>query len=461
MLRNNRAMNNVADNRDDNEYDDDEEASRTQMHHNAFISTEAPQLYTPGCPMFLSASSTRMDTFVFIHKWNIGQFSVHNELSQHGDALESKVFGSSDGNYLFKLKLFPGGKDEECKGFLSLFLQIMKCPMPKLRFRVNFYLDTTDGPRGCALNKNVVSINKGGLVTASKFYSMETLKNRPAVYLPNDTLTIGVELTVFGDMQSLNVNIDDGEEEALSPKQEQLETWSPGSGSVRRKANSPIPVDNPGPSSTPARSLMSGNESVGDCLTTLFKSEAFADIDVVVPKTGRVYKCHKAILAARSSFFHAMFSHSETTENVTGTVKLDDITPEVVYAVLYFIYSGKCDFNSVAPAELLAAADRFCLEALKRECELALMKNNTLENVCSRLRLADMYHAERLRQRALLTIFRNQNTVLQSEEWGELERQCPALAAATLKRILTMPEPFARRCSGSDDKPSHKRSRRS
>ncbi|KAK0409978.1 hypothetical protein QR680_004875 [Steinernema hermaphroditum] len=448
MMRHNvnRAANNPVDNNDDNEYEDDEEMSRSQVHHSAFLSTDAPQLYIPGCPMFLSASSTRMDTFVFIHKWNIGQFSVHNELSQHGEALESKVFGSSDGNYLFKLKLFPGGKDEECKGFLSLFLQIMKCPMPKLRFRVNFYLDTTDGPRGCALNKNVVSINKGGLVTASKFYSMETLKNRPNVYLPNDTLTIGVELTVFGDMQSLNVNIDDGDEEMLSGRQDLSDMWSPGTS---------------GRSGTPVKSLLSGNESVGECLTAIFKSEAFADIDIQVAKTGRIFKCHKAILAARSSFFHAMFSHKETTENVTGTVRLEDISPDVVHAVLYFIYSGKSDFSAVSPTELLAAADRFCLEALKRDCELALMKTNTLDNVCSRLRLADMYHADRLRQRALLMIFRNQNSVLQSDEWTELERQCPSLAAATLKKILTMPEPFARRGSSSDDKPAYKRSRRS
>ncbi|TKR61511.1 hypothetical protein L596_028612 [Steinernema carpocapsae] len=459
---------------DDDEFDDEDEESRGQQQQptQAFLSTDAPQLYTPGCPMFLSASSTRMDTFVFIHKWNIGQFSVHNELSQHGDHLESKVFGSSDGTYLFKLKLFPGGKDEECKGFLSLFLQIMKCPAPKLRFRVNFYLDTVDGPRGCALNKNVVSINKGGLVTASKFYSLDTLKHKPQVYLPNDTLTIGVELTVFGDMQSLNVNIDDGEEEvstpAPEPAQQQREVPSPASG-VRRKApaspsSSSAAVEGPSgsDSAASAHSLLAGTESVGECLTNLFRSEAFTDCEiVVVGSDGPSFKCHKAILAARSSFFHAMFSHKGTSENESGIVRLEDINQEVVHAVLYFIYSGRSDFSNVTPTELLAAADRFCLEALKRDCENALMRSNSLENICARLRLADMYHADRLRQRALLMIYRNQNNILQSEEWSELERQCPALAAATLKKILTMPEPFARRGSSSDYGPAFKRSRNS
>jgi hypothetical protein len=86
-----------------------------------------------------------------------------------------------------------------------------------LKFQVNFHILTTDGPRGCALNRNTVVINRGGIVTASKFFSMETLfvrnfngyfkyKNlklqmNAAKFVPNDVLTILVDVNVFGKME--------------------------------------------------------------------------------------------------------------------------------------------------------------------------------------------------------------------------------------------------------------------
>lgn len=60
--------------------------------------------------------------------------------------------------------------------FKNINSRASECPSAKLRFRVNFYIEAADGPRGCALNKNVVTINRGGIVTASKFFSTETLK---------------------------------------------------------------------------------------------------------------------------------------------------------------------------------------------------------------------------------------------------------------------------------------------
>ncbi|KHN82018.1 BTB and MATH domain-containing protein 41 [Toxocara canis] len=356
-----------------------------------------PRSNDGGHSVYVTASSTKMDTVVFMHKWSISQFSVQQELSNAGEFLESNTFGSTNGEYKFRLKLFPSGKDEECRGYLSLFLQIIKCPSPKLRFRVNFYIDATDGPRGCALNKNVVTINRGGIVTASKFFSTETLKSRLSRFLPDDVLTVGVELTVYGEQSSCRD------------------------------------------------------------LGQLLDSSDFSDFALQVGR--RTFRCHKAILSARSPFFQAMFRNQSNQENVAGEAILEDITAEAVSAILEYIYKDNCSDLANHPMEIMAAADRFCLDRLKLQCQEVLVRDMTVANVCERLRAADLYGAPKLKKKALSIFQRNRQAILESREWNDLETDCPSLAASVLKQLMTFPEALHRSTSVHDSATPVKRPR--
>jgi len=381
-----------------------------------------------GQAVYVTASSTRMDTVRFLHRWTIDQFSVQQELSQTGEFLESSPFGSSNGQYKFRLKLFPCGKDEDCRGYLSLFLQIQKCPTAKLRFRVNFYIETTEGPRGCALNKNVVTINKGGIVTASKFFSMETLKGRPSRFLPDDTLTVGVELTVFGEQSSRELQPDDIPETAGSS------AANPGQAGAHSSPNIFIGDVVPTPGEA--------NSTLGNDLNALLLSKDHADLTITVGR--RAFRCHRAILAARSPVFAAMFAHAENQEAQTGEATLEEVTAEAFSAMLEFIYTDKCaELNARAP-EILQAANMYGLEKLKQLCEDNLVQDLTLNNLCERLRLADSYNAHKIRRRALAMFQRNRTQILESRDWIELEQEVPKLAAAVLKELMTMPDPSAR-----------------
>lgn len=73
----------------------------------------------------------------------------------------------------------------------------------------------------------------------------------------------------------------------------------------------------------------------------------------------RQFKAHKAILAARSPVFAAMFEHG-MAESRANRVNITDVEPDILGEVLRFIYTGRVVGldNPVMAQELLAAADK-------------------------------------------------------------------------------------------------------
>jgi len=90
-------------------------------------------------------------------------------------------------------------------------------------------------------------------------------------------------------------------------------------------------------------------------LSGLFESQKFSDVILCVG--GKEFFVHKAILAARSPVFAAMFEH-EMEEKKQNRVDITDMDPEVLREMLRFIYTGKAPFLDKLDAELLAAADK-------------------------------------------------------------------------------------------------------
>ncbi|KAK3751856.1 hypothetical protein QZH41_009661, partial [Actinostola sp. cb2023] len=130
----------------------------------------------------------------------------------------------------------------------------------------------------------------------------------------------------------------------------------------------------------------------------LLNNGTFSDTVLVVD--GREFYAHKAILAARSPVFNAMFEH-EMTESRKGRVEISDIDPDVFSEMLKFVYTGNTPQIQGMAEDLLAAADKYDLERLKVMCEEALCNNLTVDNVCDVLILADMHSAKQLKGQSL------------------------------------------------------------
>ncbi|CAH8588800.1 unnamed protein product [Schistosoma curassoni] len=114
----------------------------------------------------------------------------------------------------------------------------------------------------------------------------------------------------------------------------------------------------------------------------------------------RQFEAHKAILAARSPVFAAMFGHG-MEESRANRVEITDMEPDTVAEVLRYIYTGQVVGMNRLAHELLAAADKYQLERLKTMCEEALVESLSVENACDIFGLADMHNAEQLKAHTL------------------------------------------------------------
>ena len=100
---------------------------------------------------------------------------------------------------------------------------------------------------------------------------------------------------------------------------------------------------------TPEQQILSEN------LNSLLVSKEHSDVTLIVGE--KQFAAHKAILAARSPVFSAMFS-SELKECREGRAEITDIDCEVFEHLLKYIYTGEVPPLDQFGTEVFMAADK-------------------------------------------------------------------------------------------------------
>jgi hypothetical protein len=113
-------------------------------------------------------------------------------------------------------------------------------------------------------------------------------------------------------------------------------------------------------------------------LSKLLDDKKVTDVKIVC--NGETFKCHKAILAARSDVFAAMFEMSGSTEETTGEVKIKDIDAKTMKSFLMYMYQNRV-LKQDADMNLLFAADKYNIADLVLLCEESIMSNISDETV--------------------------------------------------------------------------------
>ncbi|CAD6204152.1 GSCOCG00009889001-RA-CDS [Cotesia congregata] len=207
-------------------------------------------------------------------------------------------------------------------------------------------------------------------------------------FLPNDILTVCVDLTVYDDYLDVNNSINSMKitAEKLSEDFEKL---------------------------------------------LIFKKNS----DVVILVGDKKFDAHKLILTTRSCVFEAMFSY-DMKEKKENEVTITDIDCEVFEKLLEYIYTDKVENLDIFAEGLLDASDKYQLRGLKEICEDSLAKTISIENAIRILILADRHNATRLKEFAMNYAVINLANLKNTGDYEALGKFQPSLALALLQKYV-------------------------
>ncbi|XP_057318507.1 speckle-type POZ protein B-like isoform X2 [Microplitis mediator] len=260
------------------------------------------------------------------------------------------------------------------KGWISLFLHRNNgADKGRIKFAL-FMLDSKNGRKfieTAYANRNFK--NGWGF---SKLLEIKKLLENKNDFLPNNTLTVGIELTIYEDYQTFPTK---------------------------------FLLDTP-------------QHKITDDLKELYDSKINSDVTLVVGN--EKFKAHKIILSARSPVFFAMFTH-EMKEKKDSEVDIPDIDPEIFNKMLQFIYTDEINNLDIDAVYLLEAADKYQLLNLKSLCEESLPKSVRIDNAIKLMILADLHNANQLFEYVLELILQNIEDVIDTPEYKILEESNP------------------------------------
>lgn len=143
------------------------------------------------------------------------------------------------------------------------------------------------------------------------------------------------------------------------------------------------------------KSLDSVNNDFVLKLEKRWKNEDFCDFHFVAP-CGRKLHAHQLVLTARSPVFYAMLK-SNAKDKRDGSVKVTDLSYEVLQEMLSFMYCGKIEkLHHELVGGLLSAAKKYQINDLKDVCKKFLFNNLSTENAMQTFKFCKVFDMEDL-----------------------------------------------------------------
>jgi len=356
-------------------------------------------------------TGTREDTN-FSFAWTIENFGRKMENYKNGECLTSDTFKVEveGAETAWKLECFPNGKQkigEDTAGAVSVFLYPANANAINRQFSFAIGFVNEECSRVMkGKGDHCFRDNQNGWGWL-KLVTHQTLRFANDKLLPNDCLNIlcvmkfrGSEVTTSG-------------------------TSRPTSCSLRSPASE---------ASTDTEEAQPG-DSRG--LLELLHTGDLADVDVVVGE--KTFRCHKAILGAKSPFFKAAFMH-DMREKATGRITISsDIEGDTVQDMLTHLYGGRIENMEEKAGKLLAASDQYDLRHLKRECEELVCRSLNIANCLDLLVLADLHSTDILKPHVVRFVVENSREMVTQDKWREKITAYPEVFADVFSELASQP----------------------
>ncbi|XP_049796997.1 poly [ADP-ribose] polymerase tankyrase-1-like [Schistocerca nitens] len=133
---------------------------------------------------------------------------------------------------------------------------------------------------------------------------------------------------------------------------------------------------------------------------------------------------HRAVLEERSPVFRAMFQH-DTLEASCGEVRIADVEGPVLRQLLSYMYTLQAPQLTDTAPELLTAADKYGLSALKAACEQQVAAQLEVETAAAAAVLAVRHSCPRLTAAAVHFIRSQTHKVMATQGWADAVLEYP------------------------------------
>ncbi|XP_040057298.2 kelch-like protein 41a [Gasterosteus aculeatus] len=143
-------------------------------------------------------------------------------------------------------------------------------------------------------------------------------------------------------------------------------------------------------------------------------------VDSVLKVGDRSIPCHRLILAACSPYFRELYFIADGKEMEQMEVVLENMDPNVMEAIVNYMYSAEIDINEDNVQDILAAASRLQIPSVFTVCVNYLQKRLSVKNCLAIYRLGLVLNSARLAMAARNHIADRFETIAKDEDFLQL-----------------------------------------